>query len=346
MGPSLAATQLSPSAPLGSCGPRRWSDWAGWTAPPGAQGRGARGPRGAGGPGVFGWRARGLSPAEPPSEVPVSAWGRLSTAAYRAARDDVGGGERSSCAAAARGQSPRRGRFLGNGAPLGSRPPPSWSVSPPPLKLRGVRAPGPEAEPRCGLGGRDWRGRGDPRAAQLRAGVCPAGLRWGQGTRRARGGGDKSVSARPPPAPAKMSLSGGSAQPGPPSPASRNPPGNVQYPARAEGESRPVGGALGEAGEPGSWVPARAASPGAPLSIPVSPQGHPDRRFWKSFLGDSGNQGSRLTLLLYSWENGGTDCPKAAPKISKPRGSQGKAYGERPDRDRDFSQALSPGGLE
>nr|XP_033701299.1 collagen alpha-1(I) chain-like [Tursiops truncatus] len=48
-------------------------------------------------------------------------------------------------------------------------------------------------------------------------------------------------------------------------------------------------------------------------------------------------------LFPFRWENGGTDCPKAAPKISKPRGSQGKAYGERPDRHRDFSQAESWG---
>lgn len=58
---------------------------------------------------------------------------------------------------------------------------------------------------------------------------------------------------------------------------------------QASSETRPKGGAPGEAGERGSWVPAGAASlrglfTPATRSNPVGSQSHPDR-FWDSFLG-------------------------------------------------------------
>nr|XP_031527962.1 egl nine homolog 1-like [Vicugna pacos] len=108
----------------------------------------------------------------------------------------------------------------------------------------------------------------------LGRGLGPDATRLGTGTPfggcgpRSGWGGNKSVSARAPPAPAETSLSGGAAQPGPPRPASRNPPGDVHDPAPAEGETRPEGGAAGEAREPGSWVPGLRV-PGSLLMIRV-----------------------------------------------------------------------------
>lgn len=143
------------------CGPRRWRDCR--RTPPGAQRRGARGPRGAGwagGAGVVRWRARGLSPAEQPSEVPVSAWGRLSTAATRAAQEGVGEGGKSSCAAAARGLCPRRGRFLGNGALARVAPSLFWVGLPSPIEALQSQSPGTRGGAQVWPGGLGPDGRG------------------------------------------------------------------------------------------------------------------------------------------------------------------------------------------
>lgn len=154
-------------------------------APPGAQRRGARGPRGAGGTGVVRWRARGLSPAKQPSGVPVSAWGRLSTAATRASPEGVGEGGRSSCATAACGLCPRRGRFLGNEALARVAPSLFWVGLPSPIEALQSEPRDPRRSPGVawGAGGggggearRAWewvtRGLSSCRPAFLR-------LRWG-----------------------------------------------------------------------------------------------------------------------------------------------------------------------
>lgn len=190
----------------------------------------------------------------------------------------MGEGGRSSCATAACGLCPRRGRFLGNEALARVAPSLFWVGLPSPTEALQSQSPGTQGGAQVWPGGLGvWSptgvGVGDSRAAQLPAGVSPTsvGLRWGLGTRTARGGGDKSVSSRSPPAPAETSLSGGAAQPGPPRPASRNPLGDVNDPARAEGASRRVGGAAGEArarvlGSSELWSPSfrSGGSPRAP----------------------------------------------------------------------------------
>ncbi|KAK2088179.1 hypothetical protein P7K49_034086 [Saguinus oedipus] len=149
----------------------------------------------------------------------------------------------------------------------------------------------------------------------------------GVGAGRALGRGCKSVSARSPPPPAETSLSGGAAQPvGQPSLASQNArrraiprPGQ----RRAPGPGRQVESLQRRESPSPGFQPELSVS--CRFSLPTSSPirwGHPGRRFWKSFKGDSENHGP--ALLHYTWRN--RHRPKAAPRVSKLQSLRGGAW--------------------
>ncbi|XP_032342077.1 translation initiation factor IF-2-like [Camelus ferus] len=88
-----------------------------------------------------GWGPAG-APPEPPSEVPVSAWGRLSTAAPEGCSERLGEGGRSSCAATACGRSPRRGSVSWQRGPCSGRTLPLPVGLPSPIEAPRSQSPG------------------------------------------------------------------------------------------------------------------------------------------------------------------------------------------------------------
>ena len=170
----------------------------------------------------------------------------------------------------------------------GSRPPSSGSVSPPPLKLCRVRAPGPKAEPRCGRGG--W-GSGARRAWEWVTPGLPScwpeflRLRWGCARAWGPGRPEAGATSLFPPGLRLRRLKRVFPVGLPSRVRPARPPGT-----RSEKCTTPPGPRARagewverlERREPGSWV---LASSGAPLSDPVAPQGHPDRRFMLNLPG-------------------------------------------------------------
>ena len=179
-------------------------------------------------------------------------------------------------------------------------------------------------------------------------GLCRGGgVGRGKGTQEAPRGpqkGDRSVSARPPPASAETSLSCGVARPARPAP----PPGTGAETCttpprpRAGSEAGPKGGAAGEAGQRGSWVLlGRRATREFLCPFPL-----PHPRLWESFPDDSANLGSSPTLLLYSRRN------RYKQTIARPRHELANHQGAWREPRRScrqkpgFSRGLSPEGLE
>lgn len=186
------------------------------------------------------------------------------------------------------------------------------SLSPPSLRIRGVRAGGPQAA-QVWPAGRDlwawpaWEGVTSGLPSCSSTFPRPPRDRWARhgGWERREGGGrggagdsegskrgDQSVSARAPPNPAETSLSGGAAQPGPPRPASRNRPKDVHHPAQAAGElwDQAQGWSPWRGGR--AWVLGSSwgCEPPGPFHTrhPFRSGGFPGppwQRFWESFLG-------------------------------------------------------------
>lgn len=261
------------------------------------------------GGGVAGWLARGLFPTGLPSQVLASAWGRLCTAAPEGFSAPYAG----EAAALWLLSGPEAGA-LGARAPaqVGPSFPGGRALSPPPVPPHGVRAPGPE------------RGRAETPGRRRCRRAFPGPRGAARGWRGEGGGpgrpkrGDKSVSARPPPAPAETSLSGGAARRARPAqPPATRPQTPPPRPGRRRAPGRPRAEPLGS-WTAGPGAPGAASSRGRrapPHSGRAGPQGHPDgevfrRAAWLILQ-------IRAPVQLYYLTAGGTgvqaDCPKAAP---------------------------------
>lgn len=235
-------------------------------------------------------------PRKRQSKVPV-AWGRLSTPAPAVELDYLGTAGRQLLGGCGRLEPGARVGFLGNGSGLGWRPSPTEALR--------VRAPGPEAEARCGPRARPAGGAGVERVARGCSNRCQAFSRPREGCAGGQEGLRGATSLFPPGLrqlwlkrvfPVGLPSRVRPAQPpgtGREKRSSRPGPGRAPRP----------GAEVDLAGEPESRVPAGAPSLEVLSNCPSPP--------FRS--GGSPAALRQGVLVLYSRGNrGAADCPKAA----------------------------------